>query len=67
MEVEKYQNLSRNPFLSFKVSIDKMLGPKTKFYIPNFVYIDFRRERCDPESRGLFNPNRPVLGLRTLL
>ena len=62
-----YQNLTRNPFLRFKISSDKVLGLKTNFYVFNFFYIDFRRERCDPESRGSVGSVRPLLDVNPLL
>ena len=49
------------------MSSDKVLGLKTNFYIFNFFYIDFRRERCDPESRGSVGSDRPLLDVNPLL
>ena len=45
--VQKYQNLTRNPFLRFKVSSDKVLGLKTNFYIFNFwLRQELRKSLC---------------------
>ena len=65
--LKKYQNLTRNPFLRFEVSPDKVSGLKTKFYVFNFFCIDFRRERCDPELRGLVGSDRHLLYVNLLL
>ena len=45
---------------------DKVSGPKTHFFVFNFFCIDFRRERCDPESRGSVDSDRPLLGAKPL-
>ena len=52
--------------MRFKVSSDRVSGLKTNFFVFNFFCIDFRRERCDPESRGSVDSDRPLLGAKPL-
>ena len=49
-----------------EVSSDEVLGLETNFSIFNFVCFDFRRERCDPETRGSVGSDRTLLDAKPL-